>query len=170
MAKKQVTTTKNGTKPERKTAACAGTKAAVKPKTTTERKEPERVTGLRRLIYLLKRLIGYRKGERDEFLFNLDTNHPNYIFHESNGKKRGVGITHEDSTFDKKNMPLTRNPDAKDERAAYVRNGIVVGKRYGKKPLKKMQFAPADKANVKSKVRNYKKRVKKMRSNNKKSK
>lgn len=119
---------------------------------------------------MLKRFIGYKKGERDEFRYNLDTDHPNYIFEEKNGKRRGIGLTHEEYTHGKKNMPLKENPEQGDTQKAYVRYGVISGKRYSKKPKKNMSFGNEDKANVKSKVRNYKKRRKRSKKSNKKSK
>ncbi|MCD8372196.1 MAG: hypothetical protein LUD27_02715 [Clostridia bacterium] len=98
---------------------------------------------------------------RDEFRFNNNTNHPNYIFEESNGRYRGMGITHEPVTFGKKNMPLKVNPQIKDTRKAYVRNGTISEKKkyYSKNTLNDYKFS--DIANVKAKKRNYKKNRKK---------
>ena len=59
----------------------------------------------------------------------------------------------------KKNMPLKENPQRGKTEKAYVRNGIVSGKKrsYGK-PMKNYEFSKEDQGNVKAKIRNYKKR------------
>ena len=34
------------------------------------------------------------RKSRNEFRFNYNTNHPNYIFYEDNGRYKSVGLTH----------------------------------------------------------------------------
>ncbi len=156
----------------------AGTQAKKKkpgdltPKSTSTQSD-EKQTAIQRFVAWLKRFIGYKKGERDEFRYNFDTEHPNYIFEEKDGKRRGFGITHEEYTHGKKNMPLNQNPEQGDTQKAYVRYGVIKGNKrsYGKRPIKKMSFGKQDNANVKSKKRNYKKRSRRNRKkNNKKGK
>ena len=105
----------------------------------------------------------------NQFRFNFNTKHPNYVFEESGGKYHAVGITHEEKTFGVKNMPLKHNPKSKDKRKAYIRNGYIVDKKrsFSKKEDKTLKFNSEDLPNVKSKIRHYKKARKKK---NKKSK
>lgn len=100
-----------------------------------------------------------KRYSKNEFRFNFDTKHKQYIFEESNGKYRSLGITHEPITFGKKNMPLKNNPQRGKTDKAYIRNGIVSGskKRYSTRTIKNLSFCKNDMANIKSKIRNYKK-------------
>lgn len=102
-----------------------------------------------------------KKISKNEFRYNYDTKHPTYIFLESNGKYRSFGLTHQDKTFNKKNMPLNVNPNVMDNSKAYIRNGVVSSKKsnFGK-ILNNYRFDSSDIKNVKSKVRHYKKRYK----------
>lgn len=94
---------------------------------------------------------------KNEFRFNYNTKHKNYVFEELDDKFHSVGLTHENTTFGRKNMPLSKNPQKGKTDKAYVRNGIIVDKKknYGK-PLKNYGFDKSDFKNVKSKIRNYK--------------
>ncbi|MBQ9713733.1 MAG: hypothetical protein IJV83_00235 [Clostridia bacterium] len=60
-------------------------------------------------------------------------------------------------------MPLKNNPKSGDTGPSYARNGIVADskKSFSKKVAKNYNFSDEDKANIKSKERNYKKRQKK---------
>lgn len=100
-----------------------------------------------------------KKIPKNEFRYNYDTKHPNYIFLETGNKYRGFGITHNEKTFNKGNMLLSKNPNPNDIKKSYVRHGVVSSKKcnYGKK-LDGYSFSDADFKNVKSKVRHYKKR------------
>ena len=95
---------------------------------------------------------------KNEFRYNFDSRHPNYIFGESRNKYKSLGITHKDKTFNQKNMPLKCNPNKLDKSKAYIRYGVITSKKtnYSKK-LKNYGFSKSDYANVKSKIRNYKK-------------
>lgn len=106
---------------------------------------------------------------KNEFRYNNNTKHPNYVFEEFNGKYHSVGITHNKQTFGKKNLPLKANPKHSSKEPAYVRNGIISDKKqnYSKKTINNMSFESSDYANVKSKIRNYKKRRKKTSSERK---
>lgn len=100
---------------------------------------------------------------KDEFRYNYAKGHKNYVFAETDdGIYICVGITHESSTFSKPNMPLEKNPQRGKTEKAYIRNGIISDKKkyYGKK-LKNYSFSSNDRKNVKSKIRNYKKKRKK---------
>lgn len=100
---------------------------------------------------------------KNEFRYNNQTAHPNYIFEESGNRYRALGLTHSSSTFGRANMPLAQNPDPKDPQKAYVRNGIISDKKsnFSRKPINTYAFGEDDFPNVKAKVRNYKKRRKK---------
>ena len=103
---------------------------------------------------------------RNEFRYNNQTKHPNYIFEEKGKKYRALGLTHSPSTFGRKNMPLKQNPDSKDEKQAYIRNGIISDKKknFSENPIKNYAFGKEDMLNVKAKIRNYKKRRKQKKS------
>ena len=106
-----------------------------------------------------------KRVSKNEFRYNNQTKHPNYIFEEENGKYHSIGITSSDRTFGKKNLPLVENPQkSKKGKPAHLRNGIIVDKKknYSTKTIKNMSFSKIDEPNVKSKVRNYK-RNRKMR-------
>lgn len=100
---------------------------------------------------------------RNEFRFNNNTNHMNYVFGESNNRYYSVGLTTEDETFKKKNMPLKDNPHKGKTGKSYVRTGIISDRKqaYDKKPNKHWKFSKTDFPKVKSKIRNYKKRKRK---------
>lgn len=105
---------------------------------------------------------------KNEFRYNSAKGHKQYVFGQAGDKYKSLGLTHEQKTFGRKNMPLVKNPQKGKTERAYIRNGIVSDKtKYYGKPLSNYEFDPADKANVKSKIRNYKKSRKK---NKKKSK
>lgn len=115
---------------------------------------------LQALSVFLKKKKRAQSKARNEFRFNINTDHPNYIFEadEERNEYRAVGLTHETDTFGKPNMPLKHNPKKGDDRDSYVRNGIIEdGKRsFSRKKLKNMQFSSEDMPNVKSKIRKYK--------------
>lgn len=100
---------------------------------------------------------------KNEFRYNNSTHHPNYVFEEFSGKYHSLGITHNEKTFGKKNMPLSKNPNKHKSEAAFIRNGIITDKKknYSKKTIKNMSFDSEDFPKVKSKIRNFKKRQKK---------
>ena len=82
----------------------------------------------------------------------------NYIFEKDGNKYHSLGLTHNKKTFKRKNMPLLVNPNKKDNKKAYIRNGYVTKniKSYSKHKDKKYKFYKSDFANVKSKIRKYK--------------
>ncbi len=133
----------------------------------------QREDAMRRLINTLLKIINKKSGKvRNEFRYNNLTDHPNYIFEESDGKSKSLGITHRDQTFGKKNMPLKHNPEDGKSESAYIRNGIISqkSKYYGATTLPNFEFSPEDMPNVKSKIRNYKKRRKRHKKGKKKGK
>ncbi len=99
---------------------------------------------------------------KDEFRYNFSQKHKNYVFAEVGNKFKSVGLTHDDTTFGKINMPLNKNPQNGKTEKSYIRNGIISdNKRSYGKPLNNYAFDESDRLNVKSKIRNYKKRNKK---------
>ena len=120
---------------------------------------------IQKLIALLKKRIKQKKKLRpkSEFRYNHDTGHMNYVFLGNDDSFRSVGLTSHDTTFGRRNMPLHNNPKKGDKKPYYVRNGIVSDSKrsYSKKTAKNYKFSNADKANVKSKIRHYKKEQKK---------
>ena len=126
--------------------------------------DEERQAAFTRILQALSAFLKKKKRAqskaRSEFRFNMDADHPNYIFEvdEKEDKYRAVGLTHESKTFGTANMPLKHNPKKGDDRASYVRNGIIEDnhKNFGRKKLKNMQFSSEDMPNVKSKIRKYK--------------
>lgn len=163
MAKKKTT---------RKTTKKTTSKRSAPKKTVKKKPVAKRTTGKKK--NLIQRLIAVFKTEekkkkrqnssaRNEFRYNNQTKHPNYIFEESNGKYRSLGVTHQERTFGKQNMPLDKNPKKGEEKKAYIRNGVISAKKsnYSKKTINNMSFNQSDYKNVKSKIRNYKKNRKK---------
>lgn len=96
---------------------------------------------------------------RNEFRYNFSQKHKNYVFGESENVYHSVGITHKEYTKNKKNMPLERNPQNGKSEKSYIRYGIITDnkKNYGR-VLKNYKFSDSDFKNVRSKIRNYKKR------------
>ena len=98
---------------------------------------------------------------KNEFRFNRKINHNTYVFGDDGKNYKAVGITHRDKTFGKKNMPLSVNPQKGKTEKSYIRNGIISDKHSNfDKPKKNFFFSIIDFLNVKSKIRNYKKRQK----------
>ena len=96
---------------------------------------------------------------RNEFRYNNYTRHPNYVFGEDDNSYHSLGITHEKYTFGRKNMPLAQNPKRGDKSKAYIRNGVIRrNKKYYGRILTDYSFSSEDKAKIKSKIRQYKKR------------
>lgn len=103
-----------------------------------------------------------KKISKNEFRYNYDTKHPTYVFMEDEHKYKAFGLTHKDKTFNKNNMPLNKNPNPNDKNSSYLRTGVVSSKKknFGS-VLKNFIFSDEDFKNVKSKVRNYKNRIRK---------
>lgn len=138
--------------------------------------QEQRQSIFKKLIDVLKRIIGYKKGERNEFRYNYDEHHPAYEIKEEDGKAITFGVTHSAETFGIKNMPLAENPNPTDSRDSYIRNGVIITKkkRLSRKKLDGWKISDRDKPNVKSKRRNQEKESKRQaaeqKANNKKSK
>ena len=100
---------------------------------------------------------------KNEFRFNNNTKHMNYVFGASKNRYYSVGLTTEPETFNKKNMPLKDNPHKGKTDNSYIRNGIISDRKeaFDKKPNKNWIFSTDDFPKVKSKVRNYKKKRRK---------
>lgn len=96
---------------------------------------------------------------KNEFRYNNNTKHMNYVFGESSNRYYSVGLTTEPKTFNKKNMPLKYNPQKGKTSKSYIRNGVISDRKqaYDKKTNKKWRFSKEDFPKVKSKIRHYKK-------------
>ena len=140
------------------------TKTAAKPK--SNKKAPAAgKTAAGKKVYQTPRIEIDKGGKvlpKDEFRFNHVAKHTNYIFGETAEQYKAVGLTHRGATFGRGNMPLNVNPKKGDEAPSYARNGIITEDKrsYSKKIAKNFQFSKDDKANVKSKIRHYKKEQK----------
>lgn len=102
----------------------------------------------------------------------LTLKHYNYIFeaHEKEDEYYALGLTTEETTFGKKNMPLKHNPQKNKKGSSYIRNGEIVDghKAFSKKVEKNMRFKSEDLPNVKAKKRNAKKEIQSKKKNKKK--
>lgn len=100
-----------------------------------------------------------KRKARSEFRYNFNKDHKQYVFEETDKKYKSVGITSKKETFGIKNMPLKKNPQKGKTEKAYIRNGIVSDKKssYSKKRIKNLSFTVEDMANIKAKIRHYKK-------------
>lgn len=99
-----------------------------------------------------------KRNSLNEFRYNYDTKHINYIFEEEGKRYHSVGLTHDHHTFGKKNMPLYDNPQKNRTEKSYIRNGIISNKKssFSKHKDKNYKFSLRDFKNVKSKIRKYK--------------
>lgn len=104
-----------------------------------------------------------KRYSRNEFRYNKNTKHYNYVFEEDGNKFHSIGLTHKNYTYDnkkrkwRKNMPLDKNPQKSKSDNVFVRYGIITSKKdnYGDK-RNNFEFSRSDFSNVKVKVRNYK--------------
>ncbi len=104
-----------------------------------------------------------KKISKNEFRYNYDTKHMNYVFEQTNKKYHSLGLTSHSETKDKtgtsrQNMKLNNNPEKNKTNDSYIRYGIITGHigSYSKNPSKKFNFNNDDFKLVKSKIRNYK--------------
>lgn len=82
---------------------------------------------------------------KNEFRYNKNTKHTNYIFEDDGANYHAVGITHRDTTFGRNNMPLDSNPQDGKVEPAYIRNGIIRQPHSTfKKPRKNFSFSADD--------------------------
>ena len=130
-----------------------------------KKESKEKKSLIYKLISILKKWAKQKKKlkPKNEFRFNHKTGHANYIFGETENEYRSVGLTSKKETFGRKNMPLKQNPKKNATGESYIRNGIIADRKesFSKKKAKNFQFSQEDKANVKSKIRHYKKEHKK---------
>ena len=99
---------------------------------------------------------------KNEFRYNRNTKHMNYIFLEKENKFKAIGLTTNNETFGRKNMPLKVNAQKNKTEQSYVRNGIISEKINNYGPVdNRFSFSSEDFPNVKSKIRNYKNRIRK---------
>jgi len=99
-----------------------------------------------------------KNKSKNEFRFNKNTQHMNYVFEEDEKGFKSVGLTKHKKTFGITNMPLENNPQKNKKFNSYIRNGIIFNKKssYSKHIDKNFEFSKNDFANVKSKIRKYK--------------
>lgn len=99
-----------------------------------------------------------KRKSRNEFRYNYETGHMNYIFEEDSKRYHGLGITHKSKTYGRKNMPLENNPQRGKTRKSYLRYGYISNYKYkfANKTDKRFSFSKSDLKNVKSKIRNFK--------------
>ena len=99
----------------------------------------------------------------NEFRYNKVTKHMNFVFGTNGNKNKSLGLTTEESTFGKKNMPLKYNTQQNSIQKSYIRNGYITQKSDTYSHTTNNHcFHPEDYPNVKSKIRNYKRNNKKM--------
>lgn len=148
----------------------AASKTAGKNKSVKAKTKKEKIALLERMIAALQNRLKKLKRDnspaRNEFRYNIDEQHMNFLFWADDNDYRSLGLTHEEKTFGKKNMPLKQNPKKGDSEKSFIRNGVIEGERhsYSRKTAKNYKkFQGEDLANVKSKIRKYKreKRLKK---------
>lgn len=134
--------------------------------------QEQRQSIFKKLIDVLKRIIGYKKGERNEFRYNNNTGHPNYEFQNKDGRVKAFGITHSEETFGRKNMPLSQNPQRGETETSYIRNGIINADEevLSEEILEDFVIAKEDRANVKSKKRYHIKESQRQRAKKRKNK
>lgn len=103
-----------------------------------------------------------KRFAKNEFRYNKNTKHINYVFEEDGKKYHSVGITHQKQTLGKNkkwhnNMPLKKNPQLNKTEQSYIRYGIITDKKasYGKKKTNFL-FGTEDFPSVKIKIRNFK--------------
>ena len=144
------------------------------PKSKVQTKKPPRKATQEDKKPLVRRFIAVlekqkkqkqKRKARNEFRFNHDTKHMNYVYEEVGDEYKSIGLTTKGETFGRKNMPLKKNPKKGDTGDSYIRNGSIKDnkKSYSKKVAKNYQFSKEDMANVKSKIRHHKKNEKKKR-------
>ncbi len=109
-----------------------------------------------------------KRYSRNEFRYNKNTKHTNYVFEEENNKYHSLGLTHQSYTWDKKkktlrkNTPLLHNPQQWQPSKSHIRYGIITDNKnsFGKR-RNNFSFHPDDVPKVKFIIRNYKNRRRK---------
>lgn len=134
-----------------------------------EQNDKEKDSALKCLVSVFINVLNKKKrtagSTRDEFRYNINTQHYNYIFeaHEKEDEYYALGLTTDETTFGIQNMPLTQNPKKGDDRKSYIRNGEIVDghKAFSKRTYSNIKFSEEDLPNVKAKKRNAKKNIEK---------
>ena len=113
----------NAKKPAANKAAGKNKSVNVKPaKNTvqTAKTKKEKIALLERMIAALQNRLKKLKRDsspaRDEFRFNFDNGHKQYVFEELNGKYNSLGLTHEAKTFKKKEYAFERESSKRKDR------------------------------------------------------
>lgn len=99
----------------------------------------------------------------NEFRYNSHTKHMNFVFGTNGKKNKSLGLTLEEKTFGRNNMPLQKNTRFGSSKQSFIRNGVITDKIevYSHKS-KTHRFDKQDYPNVKAKIRNYKRNNKKL--------
>lgn len=166
-SKSQTSKARASKEPSSKRAPAPKNKNTAQANAKTEENAIEKKSIIGRAVVVLKKRKKDLQRENspalDEFRYNIETQHMNYLFEKKDEEYRSIGFTTDEKTFGINNMPLEKNPKKGDTQLSYVRNGIIEGTRhsYSKKKAKNYSLSGDDKANVKSKIRNYKKNRKK---------
>lgn len=106
--------------------------------------------------------MGKKYIPKNEFRYNKQTKHMNYVFGSNGKKNKSLGLTTEQTTFGRKNMPLQKNARFGATEKSYIRNGVITEKcGFYSHKAQSYEFSKEDYPNVKSKIRNYKKNNKK---------
>lgn len=102
---------------------------------------------------------------KNEFRFNHQAKHTQYLFGETDSQYKALGLTHQKKTFGRKNKKLKENPKAGDTRKSYIRNGVVVDDKrsYKKKPSKNYKFSKSDQKRADRIIRRYQKKEERLR-------
>lgn len=109
-----------------------------------------------------------KRVAKKEFRYNYRKGHTNYVFQQVGSKYNSIGLTTNDTYKGIKNMPLKENPQpTKKGTPSYIRSGIITNniKVYENKPKRNWRFSEEDFKNVKAKIRNYKKILKRNKKN-----
>ncbi len=98
-----------------------------------------------------------KRFSKNEFRYNYNTKHINYVFEEESNKYHSLGITHRKYTFGKKNILLDKNPQKNKIDKSYLRNGIITSKKNNYSSVRKnFNFSESDMPKVRAKIRKYK--------------
>ena len=100
-----------------------------------------------------------KRKSLNEFRYNYNTRHTQYVFEEDDKRYRSLGLTHHKRTKGIKNMPLSKNPQKGKTEKAYIRYGIINDTKNNYSGIdKRFKFSKEDFVRAKSKIRKYKSR------------
>lgn len=94
--------------------------------------------------------------KKDEFRKNKINSHPVYIYAKEGNKYKFIGITHAEITQGVKNIRLDKNPNPKDNKPAFIRPKLEIGKTNNFKAKEKdWKLSKSDKVKI-NKIKNKK--------------